>query len=158
MEQESADKQASCNLLKRADLQQRLLAWATKAGFEIAPPHEYVRASALVAAARLATSSTDGDNYLAAQVLRALCAACNAKVARARPPPVLSDRGIFWSVTSSEFPSEPFFVPQAQPHRDKKESRKQQRLAKGAPEADPTRFRVLPKERHVVPHFTPLHG
>ena len=46
-------------------------------------------------------------------------------------------------------------MPQEQPHRDKKEDRKQLRLAKGVPEADPTRFRVLPKERGgVVPHFT----
>lgn len=139
-------------------LKERLLAWATEAGFRAAPSGAFVPASAVVSAARAATGSWGSDAFLMGAVLAALAQVCGGRIERRRQPATAGEVGgnIHWAVCSDMLPARPLEArpPAERPQSDKKSARAARRLERGKAPPDPSRMRVLPAEKGVVPHFT----
>lgn len=130
--------------------------WIRATGFQLASRGEFVAAAAVVVAARSATGATDSDGWFYATVLQALTKACG-RVERRKAPYLRQVDGaaIYWGVTCESMPAAALAAP-ARPltRSSKKCAKAARRAAQGKAPADPERFRVMPPERGVVPHFT----
>jgi hypothetical protein len=140
-----------------AEVDEALSAFVVAAGYQIAPPLSFVKASDVMAAARAATGIADvRDNFFNASLLRALERATSCKVVRTKAPHARStgSEDIYWAVTCASIPAAPFETPEwnDRPMKDKKAQRTTWRRKKGIPDPDPLRSRIVGKKSAF--HFT----
>jgi hypothetical protein len=152
-ERSAAAPKTRLKLDDRSTVDGPVLEYITAAGYQSALPLTYVKASDVLAAARAATGITDAcDSFILASLLRLLEQATSCKVVRTKAShanPWTGIADVYWGVTCSSLPAAPLATPECYECKDNKEEKKAQRAAwlraRGKPEPDPLRSRIVGK-------------
>ena len=152
-ERSAAAPKIRLKLDDRSTVDGPVLEYITAAGYQPAPPLSFVKAADVLAAARAATGITDAcDSFFLASLLRLLEQATSCKVRRTKAPhanPWTGIADVYWGVTCTSLPAAPLATPECYECKDKKEEKKAQRAAwlraRGKPEPDPLRSRIVGK-------------